>query len=150
MTGEQQRFANQLNTIINGNGMTTINMVNNDNKTLVGDITTHTIDVGDVQQFGSGQYVDQMGAFIHEANEQYNVQVVNGGQQTNALNWQAHRNATRTEGMVTGSTSQPLRPTTPGANGSGTVTVPVWDNATNQWHNVIVNYQNGNVTSITR
>lgn len=151
MSAEQQELANQLNTVINGNGMTTVNFTMNDQNTLVGDITTGTVDMGDVQAFGNGQYVDQAGAFIHEVHEQYQVQVVNQGQQTNANNWNAHRRATAVEGRVTGSVSNPMRPSTPNAAGNGgTVTVPVWDATTNQWHNVTIQYQNNNVTGVTR
>jgi uncharacterized protein RhaS with RHS repeats len=144
MTAEQQTLSSELDKIVNGNGMTTINITNNDNSTLVGDINTATIDIGDVKQFGTGQWVDQAGAFIHEANEQYNVQVNHG----NPLN--AHTRATATEGRVTGNVYNPVRPSSAPANGTGTVTVPVRDPSTGQWHNVMVNYQNGNVTSITR
>jgi hypothetical protein len=144
MTTEQQQFANQLNTIFNGNGMTNINVVNNDNNVLVGDINTHTMDIGDIQQFGTGQWVDQTGAFIHEANEQYNLQVNHTSQQT------AHIRATVTESRTTGNVYDPIRPSSAPASGTGTVTVPVRDPATGQWHNVMVNYVNGNVISITR
>lgn len=150
MNTEQQQFADQLNTIFNGNGMTNINVVNNDNNVLIGDIKTHTMDIGDIQQFGTGQWVDQMGAFVHETNEQYNVQVVNKGIQTNALDLKAHIRATGNEGRTTGNIYNPERLSTGPANGTGTVTVPVRDPATGQWHNVIVNYQNGNIISIIR
>jgi hypothetical protein len=151
MTPEQQELANQLGTIINGNGMTTINFTMNDQNTLVGDITTATVDMGDVQAFGNGQWVDQAGAFIHEVHEQYQVQVVNQAQQTPANNLRAHIRATGVEGRTTGNVYNPDRPTTPNAAGNGgTVTVPVRNPATGQWHNVTIQYQNNNVTGIIR
>jgi len=150
MNTEQKQFASQLNNIFNGNGMTNINVVNNDNNVLIGDVKTQTMDIGDIQQFGTGEWVDQIGAFIHEASEQYNVQVVNKGQQTIPLNLRAHGAATRTESITTGNAYDPSRIVSGPINGNGSITVPVRDPSTGQVHNVFVNYQNGNVTSITR
>ena len=144
MTAEQQEFANRLDVIINGNGMTTVNFVNNDNNTLIGDITTGTVDIGDIMQIGEGQYVNQAGAFIHEFHEQFQVQV------NLSPPLKAHTKATNIEGKVTGNVYDPVRNTSSSPNGTGTITVPVRNPNTGQWHNVIINYQNGNVINILR
>ena len=73
ITTEQQAFYDEFSSIVNGSGMTTVNVVYGDQNTLIGDITTATIDAGDMDIIGSGRYVNEAGAFIHEVHEQYQV-----------------------------------------------------------------------------
>ena len=144
MNSTQQAFFNEMSRIVGDPNMVNVNVVSGNSNTLIGDVSTATIDIGDINQIGNGSYVDAAGTFMHEVSEQYNVQV-NGDTPL-----RAHTRATVTEGRVTGgNVYNPIRPISGPINGTGTVTVPV-RNSVGQWHNVTIHYQNGNVTGITR
>ncbi len=140
MTSEQKAYHDVLSKVIDGNGMTTINVADG-TSVVIGDVKTKTIDIGDIKALGNGTDVNQGSALLHETWEQYGVQVK---EQTDI---KAHISAAGVERLVTGSFSDPLnRP----LNG-GKLSVPILDSSGNVIKTVII-YVNsvGNVTSITR
>jgi len=140
MTNEQKAFHDVLSKVVDGNGMTTINVVNG-TPVVIGDVKTKTIDIGDIKALGNGTDVNQGSALLHETWEQYGVQVKG---QTDI---KAHISAAGIERLVTGSLSDPLnRP----LNG-GKLSVPILDSSGNVFKTVIIHVNSvGNVTSITR
>jgi hypothetical protein len=103
MTPEQKAYADALGAVVNGtDGMTTINVVSGDNGVLFGDITTATIDVGDMGKLPTAELapITSGSVLIHEVTEQYNMQVKSATLDARNPAWDAHKKATRVEGSV--------------------------------------------------
>ena len=141
MAPEQKAYYSSLNKVISGtDGMTTINVVNG-TSVVIGDVSTATIDIGDIQALGNGSDVNQGSALLHETFEQYGVQVKGQAPTT------AHLRASGVERAVTGSYVDPInRPLV-----NGQLSVPVLDASGNVIKTVIIHVDSaGNVTGITR
>jgi RHS repeat-associated protein len=80
MTRSQREYYNKLNIVINGSGTTTINVVQNSEGILIGELASATIDVGDMAKLpnGTGSFapINSASTLIHEIWEQYQVQVI--------------------------------------------------------------------------
>ncbi|WP_321439185.1 RHS repeat-associated core domain-containing protein [uncultured Bacteroides sp.] len=140
MTSEQKAYHDALSKVIDGNGMTTINVVNN-TPVVIGDVKTKTIDIGDIKALGNGTDVNQGSALLHETWEQYEIQVKG---QTEI---KAHLNAAGIENLVTGSRTDPINRFLT----RGQLSVPILDSLGNVVKTVVINVNSaGNVTNITR
>jgi RHS repeat-associated protein len=74
MTKEQTAYYQTLNTVINSETKTSINVVENDNNVIVGDANTKTIDVGDMKAIDqNNQVVKASNLMGHEIWEQFNL-----------------------------------------------------------------------------
>jgi hypothetical protein len=103
MTPEQQAYADALGAVVNGtDGMTTINVVNGDNGVQFGDITTATIDIGDIGALPTAELapITSGSVLIHEVTEQYNMQVKVATLDPRNPGLDAHKKAARVEGTV--------------------------------------------------
>jgi hypothetical protein len=123
MSPEQKSYADALNTVANGAGMTTINVVKDDTGVLIGDVTTSTIDIGDMSKLPTGGFapVNSASTMIHEVWEQYQVQVNSVSLNPANPNWDAHVKSTRLEGTVIqqGMGISPVREMVPAASSTG-------------------------------
>ncbi|WP_370525535.1 RHS repeat-associated core domain-containing protein [Dysgonomonas sp. 521] len=77
MTAQQTNQRDILDNIINGAGMTTLNIVGNSTSVIIGDVNTATIDIGDISKLGTGGDVSSTSTLLHETEEQYRLQVRN-------------------------------------------------------------------------
>lgn len=140
MTSEQKSYHDALSKVIDGNGMTTINIVDG-TPVVIGDVKTKTIDIGDIKALGNGTDVNQESALLHETWEQYGVQVKG---QTEI---KAHLSAAGVENLVTGSRTDPINRFLTG----GQLSVPILDSSGNVVKTIIIHVNSaGNVTNITR
>ena len=102
-----EAYFNELNTVVNGPGMTHVRLVDNSENALVGNFNLGMIDIGDIEQLPLVQgnnIVTQGSTLIHETVEQYQTQV-NGLHKYN----DAHRAATVSESNIIGVTIDPNR-----------------------------------------
>ncbi|WP_426669040.1 RHS repeat-associated core domain-containing protein [Mucilaginibacter sp. McL0603] len=140
MTASQKVFTNELKGIIKNSKTETVTAVESDPKTTVGDIKTAKIDVDDINKFGkTGDLLTKQGAFIHEIEEQEEIQI--NGQTDQA---RAHIDATNMENRVNGSASSPIR----NSDSNGNTIVPVTNLSNGTIKNVTVEINNGNVTKV--
>jgi hypothetical protein len=142
MTTAQKNYYTALDKIINGtDGMTTINVVNG-TADVIGNVTTATIDIGDIQALGTGTDINQGSALLHETWEQYGVQV-RGQAPINA-----HIGAASVESLVVGVLPDPLNR----SNVGGNMVIPILDPMTRTILKTVTIHINavGNVTGITR
>jgi len=103
MSPEQKAYADALGEVVNGtDGMTRINVVSGDNNVLFGDISTATIDVGDMGKLPTAELapITSGSVLIHEVTEQYNMQVNSATLDPRNPGWDAHKKAARVEGTV--------------------------------------------------
>lgn len=150
MTAEQQSLYSTLNEVITDGKDIKFDAVDSkdglsqkiyvgDNGTATGITATpgkHTIDVGDMQQFGSNGALTGQGALGHEIKEGYQIQAKG----TNPTD--AHFNfAIPAENNINGTTSGGATLTTSGS--SVIITVPVTVNGTTK--NVTLTFTNGNI-----
>ena len=85
----------KLKTIIDDEGNTILNVTNNSEETLIGDISKHEIDVGDMQQLKNQKELNDVSSMMHETYENYQVQVL-------GLNIRyAHKKASELEYFIT-------------------------------------------------
>jgi RHS repeat-associated protein len=75
MSKDQASFVKALSSVINGNGVATINLVNNSESVVIGDIANNIVDVGDMQKLGTDGKLTAQKALVHEVSENYDVQV---------------------------------------------------------------------------
>jgi hypothetical protein len=125
MTRSQREYYDKLNIVINGAGTTTINVVQNSESVLIGELSSATIDVGDMAKLpnGTGGFapINSASTLIHEVWEQYQIQAIPstlaGSSNPNGL---AHVRATRNaEARVLGvgvNYERTLVPTSPDAS----------------------------------
>ena len=74
MTKEQNAFYQTLKTVIGSETKTSINIVENDSKVIVGDASTKTIDVGDMKAIDNNNKVVTASSILgHEIWEQFNL-----------------------------------------------------------------------------
>ena len=102
-----EAYFNELNTVVNGPGMTHVRLVDNSENALVGNFNLGMIDIGDIEQLPLVQgnnIVTQGSTLIHETVEQYQTQV-KGLHKYN----DAHRAATVSESNIIGVTIDPNR-----------------------------------------
>jgi RHS repeat-associated protein len=121
MNKDQAAFVKELSRVTTGDGVATINLVNNSESVVIGKIATNTVDVGDMQKLGTDGKITAQKALVHEVNENYDVQV-------NSLPPNiAHQRAGNSENRIGGAILSPLdRPTTPTNHPNlTTLTIPV-------------------------
>lgn len=63
-----------INRVINDDGLVTLNVVNNSESVVIGDVSTATIDVGDMLALGDDCHVNAGTTLMHETYEQYEIQ----------------------------------------------------------------------------
>ncbi|MEI9921870.1 MAG: RHS repeat-associated core domain-containing protein [Bacteroidota bacterium] len=123
ITGEQQKFVDEMTGLTTSNGVATVNVANNSENVVIGDIASNTIDVGDMQKLGTDGKVNAQKAMVHEMTENYGVQVK--GQAPNV----AHLSGNNAESRIGGGVI--LNPfdrfTTPSTTtpGLSTLSIPV-------------------------
>ena len=150
MTPEQAETYKTLNTIISDTKTASFNLVDEkdaisssiyigDNGTATGITATpgvHTVDMGDIKQFGTTGALTSQGALGHELSEGFQIQTK--GTTPN----DAHFNtAIPTENAINGSTSHGATLNTVG--GTTTVSVPVTVGGTTK--TVTITFKNGNI-----
>ena len=96
MSPSQKAVSEKLKTIIDNEGNTILNVTNNSEGTLIGDISKHEIDVGDMQKLENQKELNDVSSIMHETYENYQVQVLNSN-----INY-AHRKASELEYRITG------------------------------------------------
>lgn len=96
MSSSQKAVFEKLQTIIDNEGNTILNVTNNSEETLIGDISKHEIDVGDMQKLENQKELNDVSSIMHETYENYQVQVLNSN-----INY-AHRKASELEYRITG------------------------------------------------
>ena len=95
MSSSQKTVFEKLKTIIDDEGNTILNVTNNSEETLIGDISKHEIDVGDMQQLKNQKELNDVSSMMHETYENYQVQVL-------GLNIRyAHKKASELEYFIT-------------------------------------------------
>lgn len=122
ITADQQKFVDQMTAMTTSNGVATINVANNNENVVIGDIASNTIDVGDMQKLGTDGKVTAQKTMVHEMSENYGVQVKG---QTAV---QAHMAASNAENRLGGAIISPLgRNITPSTTlpGLSTLTLPI-------------------------
>lgn len=121
MNKDQASFVKELSKVTTGNGVATINLVDNSEKVVIGDIATNTVDVGDMQRLGTDGKITAQKTLIHEVSENYDVQV----NKTSTMG--AHLKAANAENRIGKAILDPInRSITPSNNPSfSTLTVPV-------------------------
>jgi RHS repeat-associated protein len=102
MSSPQKTVFEKLKTIIDDEGNTIINVTNNSEETLIGDISKHEIDVGDMQQLKDQKELNDVSSMMHETYENYQVQVLN------TEIHDAHHEASNIESHITGYMIQPF------------------------------------------
>jgi hypothetical protein len=141
ITSEQQKFVDAMTGLTTSNGVATVNVANNSENVVIGDISTNTIDVGDMQKLGTDGKVNAQKAMVHEMTENYGVQVK--GQTTTAAHM-AGANVENQLGAGSGVILSPLNrfntpsTTTPGLStlqipvlkpaGNGSVSITLYKN----------------------
>jgi hypothetical protein len=138
-------------TAVDGNDAISHNVIVGDNgiSTLTATPGVHTLDVGDMQAFGSTGALTAQGALGHEIAEGTRIQSNYGGEAAaaaspvrNAISAEAHNNfAIPAENRINGTQSH-----TASLNGSGNVTVPVTVGGVTR--TVTLQITNGNVTGV--
>ena len=103
MTEDQAKFVGQLSNVINGPGLATINVANNSEQVVIGDIVNRTMDVGDMAKLGTDGKVTAQKTLIHEVVENYAVQ---GPNPVNVVT--AHMRAGNAENRIGGAILSPL------------------------------------------
>ncbi len=73
-TEAEERAINMLNSAVDDEQTTTINIVDNSSEILIGDASKRTIDIGDIQALGDNAPTSSSAALLHETNEQFLVQ----------------------------------------------------------------------------
>ena len=96
MSSSQKAVFEKLQTIIDNEGNTILNVTNNSEETLIGDISKREIDVGDMQKLENQKELNDVSSIMHETYENYLVQVLNSN-----INY-AHRKASELEYRITG------------------------------------------------
>jgi len=141
MSSDQKTFFNVVNSAIKGEGMATINIVNNSSDIIIADANDKKIDIGDVNAIGEGAYINKYSVLAHETYEAYNYQAKNIPLKN------AHLNASGIERLMTGSYIDPLERE---INANGISNIPI-RNANNVIiHNIIIHTANGNIKKVSR
>ncbi len=101
LNDQQKQFADRMTQVVNDEGVTTLNLDLN-SSVFIGDINSATIDVGDLESIGSGEYVSDISTFTHELVEQYNYQVSLPPKQLNGkdMKTKAHEVAMQSETAI--------------------------------------------------
>ena len=102
MSTEQSLFYKVLSSAIEGEGMATINVVNNAENVIIANADKKIVDIGDINAIGVGPYINKYSVIAHETFEAYNYQAKN----TSLIN--AHVKASGIERLMTGS-YRPIR-----------------------------------------
>jgi RHS repeat-associated protein len=154
---EEQQEAITYNKIASDKSTTLINVVESSADVLIGDCRTSTIDIDDIIALGKGKgkVATSEGALIHEAEEQYEIQV--NGKDSSA----AHRSALGVEGLVTGvcyglpedeakagANDHRIKPDTTGKNGY--ITIVARDLSTGKIVQAKIHFKGYNVKSVKK
>jgi hypothetical protein len=147
-TAEQKGFYDTVNGAVTAKGDVTIAVAENSSRVIVGSYDASTVDIGDINAFGTGAGADKFSTFGHEIKEQQSKQLE--GKNFN----DAHADGKQAEANIKGSTrvSDNTSGATQNANGtlSGTVKNDYKDNKTGVTTTVSVTLDNNNVKTVTR
>lgn len=142
MSTEQSLFYKVLSSAIEGEGMATINVVNNAENVIIANADKKIVDIGDINAIGVGPYINKYSVIAHETFEAYNYQAKN----TSLIN--AHVKASGIERLMTGSYIDPLERN---INLNGNSLIPIRsDDGSKIVHNINIFTINGNVKKVSR
>ncbi len=133
------KYLNALSRIIQDNKTVTIYVVSESNLVLIGDISTATIDVFDLDKMGTGEYVSGPLAAIHETFEQYMKQT------KNYTDWKSHCKASGVETSISGKNINPNRNI---EDNQITVNIHNFDINSSLYQTIIIEFEDYNVTKI--
>ena len=103
----QEAFFSILNQVTESNTVVSLNVVSNDENIFIGDAKTSTVDVGDLEAIGDGDFISGSSAFLHEVYEQFQVNLKGGFPTTPKILNSAHVKAAGIECLVTGTYPNP-------------------------------------------
>lgn len=94
LTPYQENGIKIISQVIDVENTVTLNVVNNSEEVMIGDVNTSTIDIGDILALGDECIVNAGTSLMHETKEQFDIQI----KKISVIN--AHRNAVGLENSM--------------------------------------------------
>ncbi len=102
MTSEQKGFFNVVESAVNHEKTTSINVVESANGVVAGSLSGKVIDIDDIDNFGSGELMNSTTVLGHEIHEQYQQQALGNTVGSNVEKTGAHDKAVAIESTMNG------------------------------------------------